>query len=124
MEGADDEVAQFVQPKNVLHLTNEQLDWEIAARQQSRLAAFRIYSELQAKVRETRNEKLKVQLGKICTQIEKSLAAVDKALAKTQELINKSRGIRLELDDKFDIKKEDNIYASNEGTGDTGTPEE
>lgn len=108
-EADDTEVAQFIQPKNVLHLTNEQLDMEIAARQFRRLAAFRVHAELQAKVRETRNEKLKVQLGKLCTQFEKALAAIDKSLEKAQELSNKARGIRLQLDDSFDITKKDTI---------------
>lgn len=108
-EADDTEVAQFIQPKNVLHLTNEQLDMEIAARQERRLAAFRIHAELQAKVRETRNEKLKVQLGKVCDQFAKAIAAIDKALEKSQELANKARGIRLQLDDSFDISKKDTI---------------
>ena len=109
MTEADDEVAQFVQPKNVLHLTNEQLEFELAARQEKRLVAFKIYSELQAKVRETRNEKLKVQLGKVCAQFEKAIAAIDKALDKARELLNKSKAIRLELDDTFDITKKEEI---------------
>jgi len=105
----DTEVAQFIQPKNVLHLTNEQLDWEIAVRQEQRLTAFRLHAEMQAKVRETKNDKLKVQLGKLAVQFEKAIATIDKAIAKAQDVVNKSRAVRLELDDTFDINKQEKI---------------
>lgn len=110
IEEADDvAVAEFIQPKNVLHLSDEQLEKEIAARQERRLAAFRVHSELMARVRETKNEKLRVQLGKLCVQFEKAIAAIDKGIAKAQELANKARGIRLQLDETFDITKKDEI---------------
>lgn len=104
------DVPEFITPKNVLQLTDEQLDAEIAARQQRRLAAFRIYSELQALKQVTRNTKLRDHLEKQLKSFEKDIAAIDKKLAAAQDRVNKIKGIRLELDDEtFDITKKEQI---------------
>lgn len=103
-------VPEFITPCNVLQLTDEQLDQEIAARQQRRLAAFRIYSELQAVKQATRDSKLRDRLEKELKSFEKEIAAIDKKLSAVQDRVNKIKGIRLELgDETFDITKKEQV---------------
>ena len=107
---ADQDIPEHIMPKNVLALTDEQLEAEIAARQKRRLAAFRIYSELQAVKQATRDDKLKARLTKELAAFEKELAQVDKKLNSINDRVNKIKGIRLELgDETFDITKRDEV---------------
>jgi len=105
----DERQAEFIQPKNVFDLTDVELDAEIAARQIRRLAAFRIYSEQLARTKEARDERLKARMAKELKGFEKDLASIDKNIQKCRDRLNKIRGIRLELDDTFDINAEEKI---------------
>lgn len=104
------EAPEFIAPKTVLQLTDDELEKEIAARQARRLAAFKVYSELQALKQQSRNDKLREQLDKQLSQFAKELKRIDDSIQKVRDRVNKIRAIRLELDDDtFNPQEKDDI---------------
>lgn len=95
----DDQPPEFIKPKTVLQLSDEQLELEIAARQKRRLAAFLVYQETEAKAKASRDEKLRARVERELAGFNKDLAAIDKKLSSLRDRANKIRGIRLELGD-------------------------
>lgn len=92
------EVPEFVRPREMLQLSDEQVDALVEGMRERRLHAYKVYQEAERQKALIQNEKDQAKYAKMLEMFEKEHATAEKALTKLEERIKKIRAMSMDLD--------------------------
>lgn len=90
------EIPEFITPKDIDAMNDDQLDAMIAAIRTRRMNSYTVYKQTVAEKNAINEEKAKIKVDKKCDQIIRKLNTIDKQMDDLEKFVAELRGLRLQ----------------------------
>lgn len=88
---------EWIDPKNIISMTEEQVDKMMEGIRERRLIAVQTYNQIMAEKERVREERARESLESQAKMLEGNIARVDKALAALDKRVDKIRALRIQV---------------------------